>query len=150
MPRKRASDDPSVPIIARNLRVIRADLKLPQGDVATKAAVPQAQLSRWEKGRQKPEVDALLRVAAVYKCSVDDLLAGIYRPYDEIIAEGMAPDVRRHFEARLAVVEHAAIASFTATVRGVRNVPMTATLSEVAKASRGRSTRARARRKPPK
>lgn len=87
MPRKPASDDPSLARIAANLRRIRVDLKLRQGDVEDEAHLPKGQLSRWERGHAKPEVDAVLRLAAAYHCSVDELLIGVYEPYDEAIIE---------------------------------------------------------------
>lgn len=150
MPRGRASDDPSLQIIARNLRVIRADLKRNQGHVETEANLPKGQLSRWEKGHAKPEVDALLQLAAVYRCHVDDLLAGVHGPYDELIASGIHVDVRRHYEARLAAVRDLAEQAFKLTVQGLENAPTQARPRATAKGGHGKSEQARARRGPGK
>jgi transcriptional regulator with XRE-family HTH domain len=150
MPRGHASDDPTLPIIARNLRVTRADLKLKQGDVENQAGLPSGQLSRWEKARAKPEVDALLKVAAVYGCHVDDLLGGVYEPYDELIASGVGPDMRRHYEARISAIREAAVVAFRNSVRASETAPTKAAPSASAQTGRGKSKPIRARRAPGK
>lgn len=150
MPRRPASADPSLPIIARNLRAIRTDLKQQQGDVAVKAGVPRGQLNRWENGRQKPEVDALLKLAIAYECSVEDFLAGVNEAYDLLVERGIGVNVRRHYQARHAEVKQLAMQAIAAITDAVGTSPTPAAPGASPAIARGIRTPARARRQPKK
>jgi len=95
MPRRPSSDDPSVRLIAANLRRTRDDLDISQGEAASRAGVQQSQLSRWEKAKQKPEVDQLVKMAAAYECSLDDLVSGVHDAYDALVEQHVTVDVKR-------------------------------------------------------
>lgn len=49
---------------------------LSQPDVARILGVDQSAVSHWETGRTKPRVGTLMRLAALYRCTVDELLNG--------------------------------------------------------------------------
>lgn len=48
---------------------------LSQAFVAEKLEISPASVSQWETGKTKPQVDRLLEIAALYGCTVDDLLS---------------------------------------------------------------------------
>lgn len=147
MPRRRASEDPSLPIIANNMKAIRDDLKLKQGDVASRAGVDRAMLSRWEKGHQKPEVDALLKLATVYECSVEDFIAGVNHEYDKLTERGIGVNVRRHYQARYAELRQMAMKAVSAiTTSVVETAPTSIRPADSELTTRGKSGPARARR----
>lgn len=53
----------------------RENAGLKQKDVAEKLNLNQSAISQWEIGASKPRADMLPKLATLYKCSVDELLA---------------------------------------------------------------------------
>jgi len=47
-----------------------------QADVAEHLGVTSAAVSMWESGKNMPRANALVRLAAFYGCTVDELLDG--------------------------------------------------------------------------
>jgi len=52
----------------------RRRTNLTQAEVAEMLGLDQTTVSRWERGRKLPRADRLPKIAAIYRCSVDDLL----------------------------------------------------------------------------
>ena len=60
-------------VLAKNLRVERANLKLSQEEVANNAGIKQVALSNWENGSNVPNTDSLFKLAKFYGKSIDEL-----------------------------------------------------------------------------
>lgn len=59
-----------------NLRKIRTESGLSMKDVASKMAVSEITISRWETGTREPSIESLIKLAQCFSCSVDDLIGG--------------------------------------------------------------------------
>lgn len=46
-----------------------------QQEVATKLGIDQSAVCQWETNKTKPRASLLLKVAAIYGCTVDELLS---------------------------------------------------------------------------
>lgn len=150
MPRKPAADDPSIPIIASNLRRARLDLGLQSGPAAEKAHVGRTMLSKWENAGAKPEVDALLKIAVAYECSVDDLVVGVNEDYDRLTAKGLRADARRHVQGRLAALRQQIVTTLALVEAGGEAAEKSAgapVADRAATADRSKPARARRARK---
>ena len=67
-----------------------------QKELADLLGVPQPQVSDWENDRYSSlEISSLVKIAKVFRCSVDALLAGIDADYDRIgaIPDTTLPDI---------------------------------------------------------
>lgn len=53
----------------------REKVGLTQKEVAEKLGVDQSAVSFWETGKTHPRASLLIRLASLYGCTVDDLLA---------------------------------------------------------------------------
>ena len=53
----------------------REGLGLSQTELARKLDVTQGAVSQWENGTSRPDIDSLLRLADVFNCTIDDLIA---------------------------------------------------------------------------
>ncbi len=74
--------------IGGNIKRARVDAGITtQAEFAKRLGVPQPQLSDWENDRYgTPDVTTLLKIAATIACSLDVLVKGIDRAYDESIS----------------------------------------------------------------
>lgn len=52
----------------------RLNVGLSQAAVAEKLGVSAASVCQWETGKTQPRADKLLEIAALYECTVDELL----------------------------------------------------------------------------
>lgn len=59
---------------AQNLKQLRRENKLSQGDVAKRIEVSQQCVSEWEKGNMEPTMSNLWRLADLFDISVDALI----------------------------------------------------------------------------
>ncbi len=59
---------------AQNLKELRKENKLSQGDVAKKTDVTQQCVSEWEKGSMEPTLSNLWRLADLFDISIDALV----------------------------------------------------------------------------
>lgn len=57
-----------------NLKVARKSIRLTQEEVADKLSVSQKAISTWETGAKEPNFSTLIKLADLYKVSVDFLL----------------------------------------------------------------------------
>lgn len=143
-----------------NLKRIRDDLDIDQGDAAVQAELAdnprsaQNLLSAWENGRQTPSVDGLLKLAVLYGSPLDEFFHGVDDRYDKIIQQEIAPDHVAHYQAR----ENRMTAMMQAMVRTAAArpgaVPTGATTGAGTRVARGKSKvtpprRARAAKKKP-
>lgn len=55
-------------------RGLRRSALLTQKDVAERLGVNRTTISMWETGAALPRADLLTRIAALYRCTVDELL----------------------------------------------------------------------------
>ena len=72
--------------LGRNIKRLRAVTGVrTQKALAERLGVPQPQVSDWENDRYTTlEISSLVRIAKVFRCSVDVLLAGIDAEYDRL------------------------------------------------------------------
>ena len=63
-----------VPVFAAKLKEIRNLRNLTQQELAEELYVSQAVVSLWETGEIQPNLDHLVALTKVLKCSADDLL----------------------------------------------------------------------------
>jgi len=57
-----------------SIATIRKSRGMTQEYVAEKVGVDQTSVSQWEKGKTKPRVDTLIKLAELFECSVDELV----------------------------------------------------------------------------
>lgn len=60
--------------VGKNIRRIREEMELSQGDVATRAGVTQAMLCQIERGTKNPSLQLGAELAKVLGCSLESLL----------------------------------------------------------------------------
>ena len=58
-----------------NIEQKRKEKGLLQSDLARELGVTQGAISQWEKGTTQPAIKYLVRMAQIFSCTVDDLLA---------------------------------------------------------------------------
>jgi len=63
-------------IIINNFEAARTKAGLRQVDVAERLGIAQGTVSMWEQGHNNPRTELLPRIAAIYNCTIDDLLTG--------------------------------------------------------------------------
>lgn len=63
--------------LAQRLRDLRERAGYSQANLAELIPISSAQVSRWESGKQRPDLDHLSRLAEIYGCSVTDILDGV-------------------------------------------------------------------------
>lgn len=148
MPRRTAPAGPKA-IVGANLRAKREALGLDQGQAADLAGVPQAMLSRWERGRRLPEVTALAALAATYHCPIDDFLGGMDERYDEVIESRLPINSERFYAAKVdTFIARTTAAMKLALEPGAPSpTPARPAAARVAAAGKSKSTRARRERK---
>ena len=54
---------------------MRKRLNLSQGDLANQIGVTQGAVSQWESGFTNPTLETLVKIAAVLRCTVDELIS---------------------------------------------------------------------------
>ena len=57
---------------AINAKRVSAGLK--QEDIASELKIDRSTVAKWETGRSKPRADALIKLAKLFGCTVDELL----------------------------------------------------------------------------
>lgn len=57
-----------------NMMALRKSAGLTQEEVARRLGITTAAVSLWETGKTKPRADALIALAKLYGCTVDDIL----------------------------------------------------------------------------
>lgn len=61
-------------MLTKNLKHLRAVTGLTQQGLAQKIGFSQQAIARWETGKATPDPDTLIKLAAVFNVSVDELL----------------------------------------------------------------------------
>lgn len=64
-------------IVGDNLRTIRKKKKLTQKDVASLMYIDPSTYTKWETGKQVPNLHVLLRLSQLFSVSLQDLLNGV-------------------------------------------------------------------------
>lgn len=75
------------------IKEIRLARGIKQADVARMFNVAQATVSGWESGSREPDFDALLKMADLFNCSVDELIGREKTPAVEQDGERAILDV---------------------------------------------------------
>ena len=57
------------------IKEMRKRLNMSQGDLANQISVTQGAVSQWEAGLTNPTLETLVKIAAVLRCTVDELLS---------------------------------------------------------------------------
>ena len=60
--------------LAPNIQFIRQKENLSQEKLATKFGITKQAVGHWETGKNKPDLDSLIELAAYFKISLDDLV----------------------------------------------------------------------------
>lgn len=60
--------------LTKRLRDLREDNDLTQRDIADKLKIAKQRYGEWERGEHKPNIDAVISLAEIYKVSTDYLL----------------------------------------------------------------------------
>lgn len=68
--------------IADNIRDARLRLGLQQNELADRVGTSPANLNKWEKGTQEPNLESLFRLAMALELSIEALCEGINPAYD--------------------------------------------------------------------
>lgn len=58
----------------KGLKILRIKNDLTQQQLADKTGFHVRQICSWEQGRREPKIDSLKKLAAFFKCSIDELL----------------------------------------------------------------------------
>jgi transcriptional regulator with XRE-family HTH domain len=75
-----------VATIGENIKRLRTELGMQQGDLATQIGVPQSQLSRWETDFSVPDTTSLLKLAPALSATIDQIVAGVDQAYDAVVS----------------------------------------------------------------
>lgn len=57
-----------------NLKAVRMSRHLTQAEVSAMTGIPASSLAKWEQGLRRPKIDAIQRLADLYRVPVNDLL----------------------------------------------------------------------------
>ena len=79
------------------LAKLRREHHLTQEQLAERLGVSRQAVSKWESGAAYPETEKLLRLGALYGCSMDYLLTDQAEPPSQAAAESGESPVRLHF-----------------------------------------------------
>lgn len=60
-----------------DIRRLRESLGMSQRDLAARLGLSPAAVAQWETGKNKPSMDNLLALAAIFDCPMDELFAPI-------------------------------------------------------------------------
>lgn len=60
-----------------NLYYYRTKAQLTQQELADKVSVSRSLIARYEKGYDSPSLNTLIRLAAAFDCTVNDLVYGV-------------------------------------------------------------------------
>ncbi len=60
--------------VGRNIRNRREKIGLYQSELAERAEITQAQISRIERDKREPSLSTIKKIASVLRCSVDELI----------------------------------------------------------------------------
>lgn len=61
-------------VIRISIRKKRIEAKMTQADLAKQLGVFQSAVAQWENGMTSPRLDKLQAMAAMFKCSIDELV----------------------------------------------------------------------------
>jgi transcriptional regulator with XRE-family HTH domain len=105
--------------IGRNLLALRRDRGWTQEYLAAQSGVKQTAISKYEKGRVKPDIDTLTKLATALTVGIDRIVAGVNEGYDllrQLPGTSFASDDYTHGEGQIDAK------TGTATTRVLREV----------------------------
>jgi len=142
----RTLDHAAKAALGANLRDVRNKRGWTQGEAAEKAGILRGRLNKWEKGRETPGTEGLLRLAITYGCPVDDLLGGVDEDYDAIIERRIPVDVQRHYQAKADTFMARMNAAMQLALTPGTPSPSAAAPADASRTNAGRSDTTRTRR----
>lgn len=74
------------------IQSMRMRSNLTQEDVAHEIQLDRSTVAKWETGKAYPRAETLLRLAKIFECSVDDLLASNINTQREVKEIGEKPN----------------------------------------------------------
>jgi transcriptional regulator with XRE-family HTH domain len=130
-----------------NLVAEREKAQLSQGAAAGRIGITAPRLAIWESASgPTPELDGLVRLAALYKCPIDNFLGGVYDPYDTIIEQRLPIDAKRFYQAKHEALKALTLRAMDLTVSALAAPAPTPTARAANRAATsGKSKPARAR-----
>ena len=143
----RSLDDVSKETLGKNLKEVRDKHGWTQLAAAKRAGVRGDRLNRWERGRETPGTEGLLRLAIAYGCHVDQFLSGVDEQYDDIIEARLPVDAQQHYRRTNEVFIRRTTAAMQLALDAPMLAPMPRVTAETPDRSRGKSGSTRARRK---
>ena len=96
---------------AWNLKTMRSQSGLTQGELAKKIGVSQKTLSSWETGRTDPSIEETIRICNALDCTIESLTGTKARStgeisYDDILVKLCDLDYNRLYELRGVIDAH--------------------------------------------
>lgn len=143
----RTLDDLSKETLGKNLTECRDRHTWTQQEAARRAGVRGDRLNRWEKGRETPGTEGLIRLAVAYGCNVDQFLSGVDEQYDTIIEGRIPVDASQHYRAKQKAFIRRTTAAMQSALDGPVLAPKREENDEGKGPTRGKSSATRARRK---
>lgn len=65
----------------QNLKFLREQMGIRQDEMAKKLHVTPSAVGNWEKGRREPELKMIIKIADLFKVSLDDLIMHNLKPH---------------------------------------------------------------------
>lgn len=96
---------------AWNLKTMRSQSGLTQGELAAKIGVSQKTLSSWETGRTDPSIEETIKLCNALDCTMEALTGTRLRPkgeisYDDILVKLCDLDMKHLYELRGVIDSH--------------------------------------------
>lgn len=144
----RTLGDDAKGIVGANLTDSRKSRGWSQTEAAERAQVRRDRLNRWEKGRELPGTEGLLRLAIAYGCPVDNFLGGVDERYDTVIERRIPVDAQQFYRTKLAKLKALTLVAMDLTAQAVGEAaPTPAAPVAPSRSSGGKAAPVRARQK---
>ena len=111
--------------IAGRLTQLRKAKELSQEELASRLGVSRQAVSKWERGESSPDLDNLMALAALYGCSLDQLVhADSGTAVQDGEAEAAGPRRRRRQSCLPGAIRCCPMAAFTTSPASARIFPI--------------------------
>ena len=144
---RRTLDKAAAKTLGENLKEMREHRRLTQVAAAKAASISRTLVTKWETAVQAPGIEGLLLMAVTYRCPIDQLLSGVDGAYDDIIEGRLPVDAVRHYRAKVAAFTREGNKALAGMRDALAPAPTTTETAAGPGTTRGKSVRARVRRK---